>query len=58
MHLAAGDVDDAREQLVLAAERGRTDNGLAAGTAAARDSMRGFTTGNVPKLTPAIGLSR
>lgn len=45
LHLVAADRDDAREQFVLALERDRADRGLANATAAARESVRGLSTG-------------
>lgn len=44
LHIVAADVEDAREQFVLAAGRDRADRGLANATAAARESVRGLTT--------------
>lgn len=45
VHFVAADVDEAREQFVLAARRDRADRGLTPATAAARESMRGLATG-------------
>jgi hypothetical protein len=45
LHVVAADLDDAREQFVLALERDRADRGLANATAAARESVRGLSTG-------------
>ena len=45
LHVVAADLDDAREQFVLALERDRADRGLANATAAARESVRGLATG-------------
>ncbi len=44
LHLVAGDLDDAREQVVLATERDRADRGLTRATIAARESVRGLAT--------------
>jgi hypothetical protein len=43
LHVVADDVDDAREQFVLALERDRADRGLAAATQAAREAVAGLT---------------
>lgn len=45
LHVVTADLDDAREQFVLALERDRADRGLAKATAAARESVRGLATG-------------
>ena len=45
LHLVAADLDDAREQFVLATERDGSDRGLDRATAAARESVRGLATG-------------
>ncbi|WP_245561724.1 ATP-dependent DNA helicase [Agromyces italicus] len=45
LHIVATDLDDAREQFVLAMERNRADRGLLQATAAARESIRGLVTG-------------
>jgi thymidine kinase len=50
LHVVAADLDDAREQFILALERDRADRGLANATAAARESVRG--------LSPEIGKRR
>ena len=42
LHLVAADLDDAREQFVLATERDRADRGLAEATACAQQSVRGL----------------
>ena len=44
LHVVAADLDDAREQFVLALERDRADRGLANATAAARESVQGLAT--------------
>ena len=43
LHIVAADLDDAREQFVVALERDRADRGLAAATQAARDAVTGLT---------------
>lgn len=43
LHVVADDVDDAREQFVLALERDRADRGLAAATQTAREAVAGLT---------------
>ncbi|MBK5249746.1 MAG: AAA family ATPase, partial [Actinomycetales bacterium] len=43
LHIVAADLDDAREQFVLALGRDRADRGLAAATQTARDSVTGLT---------------
>lgn len=45
LHLVAADLNDAREQFVLALDRDRADRGLAKATAFAQESVRGITTG-------------
>ncbi|KRC60937.1 hypothetical protein ASE14_08245 [Agromyces sp. Root81] len=45
LHIVAADLDDAREQFVLALGRDRADRGLANATAAARESVHGLATG-------------
>jgi ATP-dependent exoDNAse (exonuclease V) alpha subunit len=45
LHFVASDVDDARQQFVLAMKRDRADRGLVNATASARESVRGLTTG-------------
>ncbi|HYI33359.1 MAG TPA: hypothetical protein VEX88_07860 [Glaciibacter sp.] len=45
LHVVAADLDDAREQFVLALDRDHADRGLANATAAARESVRGLATG-------------
>ncbi|WP_448005997.1 MobF family relaxase [Agromyces bauzanensis] len=42
LHVVAADLDDAREQFVLALERDRADRGLANAIAAAQESVRGL----------------
>ncbi|WP_448811071.1 MobF family relaxase [Agromyces bauzanensis] len=42
VHLVAADVDDAREQFVVAMDRDRADRGLARATADAQESVRGL----------------
>ncbi|UOE42719.1 hypothetical protein [Agromyces larvae] len=42
LHLVAADLDDAREQFVLAMERDRADRGLDSAATAARESVRGL----------------
>ena len=42
LHVVTADLDDAREQFVLALERDRADRGLAAATRAAREAVAGL----------------
>ncbi len=42
LHVAAPDLDDAREQFIAALERDRADRGLTAATAAAREAVAGL----------------
>ncbi|WP_312855050.1 MobF family relaxase [Agromyces agglutinans] len=44
VHVVAADVDDAREQFVLASGRDRTDRGLTKATAAAREAVGGLAS--------------
>jgi ATP-dependent exoDNAse (exonuclease V) alpha subunit len=49
LHVVAADLDDAREQFILATERDRADRGLAHATAEAREFVRGLATGTVKR---------
>lgn len=53
LHIVATDLEDAREQLVLALERDRADRGLTAATQAARDAVTGLVTDGPVKLVSA-----
>jgi hypothetical protein len=53
LHIIAADVNDAREQFVLALERDRADRGLAAATRAAHAAMGGLTKDGPVKLVKA-----
>ena len=50
LHIVAADLDDAREQFVLALERDRADRGLAAATQTAREAVTGLTTDGPVKV--------
>jgi len=50
LHVVATDVDDAREQFVLALARDRADRGLAAGTQTARKAVAGLATDGAVKV--------
>lgn len=54
VHLVAADTDEARERFVVAMNRDRADRGLARATAAARESVRGLTTGARRRGTPQL----
>ncbi|WP_307812339.1 MobF family relaxase [Lacisediminihabitans changchengi] len=59
LHVVAADVDDAREQFVLALERERADRGLVTATQAARQAVAGLTTDGPVRLVNAerVGLA-
>lgn len=58
LHLVAADVDEAREQFIVAMDRDRADRGLAKAATAARESVWGLTAGAEPRTAPVSGLSR
>ena len=53
LHVVAADVDDAREQFVVALERDRADRGLVAATQAARESVAGLVDDGPVRLVNA-----
>ncbi|WP_448257453.1 MobF family relaxase [Microbacterium aurum] len=53
LHVVAADVDDAREQFVVALERDRADRGLVAATRAARESVAGLVDDGPVRLVNA-----
>ncbi|HWL01684.1 MAG TPA: MobF family relaxase [Microbacteriaceae bacterium] len=53
LHVVAADVDDAREQFVVALERDRADRGLTAATQAAREAVAGLAADGPVRLVNA-----
>jgi len=53
LHVVAGNLDDAREQFVLALERDRADRGLTRATAIAREAVTGLTVDGPVRLVNA-----
>ncbi|GAB3039666.1 MobF family relaxase [Parafrigoribacterium mesophilum] len=50
LHIVAADLDDAREQFILALERDRADRGLVEATRAAQGAVKGLATAGPVKL--------
>lgn len=53
LHVVAADMDDAREQFVVALERDRADRGLVAATQAAREAVAGLAADGPVRLVNA-----